>query len=128
MEPQFWLDSWRKGGSCTSFHRPDVHPYVIRHAPPDFLAGKRVLVPLCGKAVDLLWFQRHAAQVVGVELCELAVQQFFAENAAPNERRGDRFETERLTLICRDIFALGPAEIGPVQFVNTVQYDPVMDT
>jgi thiopurine S-methyltransferase len=161
MEPHFWLDSWRKGGSCTSFHRPDVHPYVIRHAPPDFLAGKRVLVPLCGKAIDLLRFQRHAAHVVGVELCELAVQQFFAENAAPHEHRGDRFETERLTLICRDIFALGPAEIGPVdfvydraalvalplpmrlryvakideltrrgtvQFVNTVQYDPVMDT
>jgi thiopurine S-methyltransferase len=161
MERQFWVDSWLEGGSRTSFHRPDIHPYVIKHATPAFLAGKRVLVPLCGKTNDLLWFQQHAAHVTGVELSELAVQQFFAENRMTFERRGNRYEAERLTILCEDMFDLGPAEIGPVdfvydraalvalplpmrlryvakldeltrrgtvQFVNTVQYDPVLDT
>jgi thiopurine S-methyltransferase len=161
MQPQFWVESWIKGGSCTSFHRPDIHPYVIRHATPSFLAGKRVLVPLCGKTKDLLWFQQHAEHVVGIELSDIAVQQFFAENPMPFERRGNHFEAERLTIICADMFELGPDELGPVgfiydraslvalplpmrlryvakvdelsrrgtvQFVNTVQYDPVMET
>jgi thiopurine S-methyltransferase len=161
VERQFWVESWLKGGSCTSFHRPDIHPYVIKHAPPAFLAGRRVLVPLCGKTNDLLWFQQHAEHVTGVELSDLAVHQFFAENRTPFERHGNRYEAERLTILCEDMFDLGPAEIGPVdfvydraalvalplpmrlryvakldeltrrgtvQFVNTVQYDPVMDT
>jgi len=161
MKPQFWIESWQKGGSCTSFHRPNIHHYLATHAPPELLAGKRVLVPLCGKTKDLLWFQRHAAHVVGVELSELAVRQFFRENPMAVECHGHRFEAERLTLLCADLFTLGPAEIGPIdfvydraalvalplplrrrylakldeltrrgtiQFVNTVQYDPVMDT
>jgi thiopurine S-methyltransferase len=161
MEPQFWIDSWAKGGSCTSFHRPDIHPYVVKYLTPGFLAGKRVLVPLCGKTVDLLWFRQHAAHVVGVELCERAVRRFLDEQAISYVRLGNRFEAERLTLICQDIFTLGPAEIGPVdfvydraalvalplpmrlryvvkidelttcgavQFVNTVQYHPILDT
>ena len=61
MEPQFWIHSWERGGSCISFHRPDIHPYVVKYVTPGFLAGKRVLVPLCGKTVDLLWFRQHAA-------------------------------------------------------------------
>jgi thiopurine S-methyltransferase len=161
VEPQFWIDSWARGGSCTSFHRRGVHPYVVKHATPGFLAGKRVLVPMCGKADDMLWFREHAEHVVGVELAELAVRQFFAENSLPFERRGDRFEAERLTIHRRDVFDLGAAEIGrvdfvydraalvalplplrlryvakvdeltrrgTVQFVNTVQYDPALDT
>ena len=117
MDQQFWTNSWAKGESCTSFHRPDIHPYVIKHLAPDFLAGKRVLVPLCGKTVDLLWFRQHAAHVIGVELCELAVRQFFDEQAIDYVRSHGRFEAERLTLICRDIFTLGFNELGPVDFV-----------
>ena len=161
MEPQFWIDSWAKGGSCTSFHRHDIHPYVIKYATPEFLAGKHVLVPLCGKTKDMLWFRQHAEHVVGIELAETAVQQFFAENSLPFERRGNRFEAERLTIFCHDMFDLGAADLGrtdlvydraslvalplamrlryvakideltwrgTVQFINTVQYDPVLDT
>jgi thiopurine S-methyltransferase len=117
METQYWMDSWERGGRCTSFHRSGVHPYVAEHCPPDFLAGKRVLVPLCGKTLDLLWFRAHAAHVVGVELCPLAVEQFFAENGVPFRREGDRFEAERLTILVRDILTLDPREVGTFDLV-----------
>ena len=117
MEAQFWLESWERGGTCTSFHRPDVHPYLPRHCPPDFLRGKRVLVPLCGKSNDMLYLREHAAEVVGVELSGVAVEQFFAETGLAHERRGDRYEAERLTILCRDIFALSPAAVGTFDLV-----------
>lgn len=117
MEPQFWIGSWERGGTCTSFHRPEVHPYVMSHCPPASLAGKRVLVPLCGKSVDMLWFREHAAHVVGVELSGIAIDQFLAENRIAAARHGDRFEAERLTLLRRDLFDLDPAELGTFDLV-----------
>jgi thiopurine S-methyltransferase len=117
MEAQFWIDSWHIGGSKTSFHRRDIHPYLSKHLPPATLQGKRVLVPLCGKTLDLLYFRDHAAHVIGVELVETAVQQFFAEHNLPFVKRGNRYEAERLTLICGDFFALTPADVGPLDLI-----------
>jgi len=77
MEKQFWVTSWELEGHHTSFHRKDVHPYVTRHLPPATLRDKCVFVPLCGKTLDLLYFRQYAHQVVGVELVEKAVLQFF---------------------------------------------------
>ncbi|MCE7986492.1 MAG: thiopurine S-methyltransferase [Caldilinea sp. CFX5] len=114
MEAQFWIDSWHIGGAKTSFHRRDIHPYLYKHLPPATLQGKRVLAPLCGKTLDLLYFRDHAAHVIGVELVEMAVQQFFAEHDLPFVQRGNRYEAERLTLICGDFFALTPADVGPL--------------
>ena len=39
-----------------------------------------VFVPLCGKSVDMLWFAKQGLDVIGIELSEIAVTQFFAEN------------------------------------------------
>lgn len=117
MEAQFWIDSWHIGGAKTSFHRRDIHPYLLKHFPPATLAGKRVLVPLCGKTLDLLYFREHAAQVIGVELVEMAVQQFFAEHDLPFVQWGNRYEAQRLTLICGDFFALTPADVGPLDLI-----------
>jgi thiopurine S-methyltransferase len=117
MEPQFWIDSWNLGGSKTSFHRRDIHPYVLEHLPPSALRGKRVLVPLCGKTLDMAYFREHAAHVIGVELVEQAVLQFFAEQSLPFTRWGNRFEAERLTLVCGDFFSLTPEDTGRLDLV-----------
>jgi hypothetical protein len=117
MEAQFWIDSWHIGGYKTSFHRRDIHPYLTKHFPPATLHGKRVLVPLCGKTLDLLYFQDHASHIIGVELVEQAVQQFFAEHNLPFVQRGNRYEAERLTLICGDFFALTSADVGPIDLI-----------
>src|SRR5579859_4822434 len=98
MEPEFWYRSWQEEGSKTSFHRKDIHPYVQKQAGPDVLQGKQVLVPLCGKTLDLMWFRTHASHVTGVELVEKAVLQFFREqNLIPTRRTSWCYEAERLT-------------------------------
>ena len=39
MDASFWLDSWNEGGTKTSFHRRDVHPFAQQYLPPEDLAG-----------------------------------------------------------------------------------------
>ena len=85
--------------------------------PARFLAGKRVLVPLCGKTIDLLWFRSHAAHVVGVELCEFAVRQFFDEQAIclraePRPLRGRPADAD-----LPGHLHSRPDDLGPLDFV-----------
>ncbi|MDH5327201.1 MAG: thiopurine S-methyltransferase [Gammaproteobacteria bacterium] len=117
MDRKFWFDSWDEGGFKTSFHRPDVHRYILQYLTPEFLKGKRVLVPLCGKSVDLVYFSAHAEHVIGVELVEKAVIQFFQEQNMPYVRQGDNFLASGLTLLCRDFFDLTTEDIGAIDLI-----------
>ena len=73
-----WLTRWREGR--IQFHVDTVNPildrYVDRLLPEGF---GRVLVPLCGKSVDLGWLDEQGHEVVGVELAEKAVEDLFKE-------------------------------------------------
>lgn len=69
-----WLRRWAEGN--IGFHRHDVHPALAKHWQPD---RGTVLVPLCGKSVDLRWLAERGHTVVGVELAERAIADFFAE-------------------------------------------------
>ncbi|MEZ4904813.1 MAG: hypothetical protein R2822_25215 [Spirosomataceae bacterium] len=70
MEAKFWFDSWDKGGFYTSFHRKDIHPFVLNHLTPEELTGKTILVPLCGKSLDMMYLATFAEKVIGVEIVE----------------------------------------------------------
>ncbi|WP_424186325.1 thiopurine S-methyltransferase [Actinokineospora sp. G85] len=118
MKPDFWFDSWRAGGAKTSFHLPTVHRHARHLAESGLLAGARVLIPLCGKTKDLVFFAEHAREVVGVELVSAAVEQFFAENGltAVEESPGV-FRAGNIVLRNQDLFALTAEEVGPVDVV-----------
>lgn len=117
MEPEFWFDSWESGGTKTSFHVKEFHRHVMAHTPADALAGKRVLVPLCGKTHDLLWFAEHAAEVIGIELVPKAIEQFFTENDRPFERHGNRFRSGNIEILNADILTVSAQEIGKFDIV-----------
>jgi thiopurine S-methyltransferase len=117
MEQEFWLASWEEGGRKTSFHRRDVHPYILKYLPSHQLKGKRVLVPLCGKSVDLIYFAQHAEAVIGVELAEKAVHQFFIEQALPYTRVGNRYSSGNLTIFQGDFFAQSLVQLGTIDLV-----------
>jgi len=70
-----WLERWQEGR--IGWHEPEGNTSLQKHW---LTSGKRVLVPLCGKTPDLIWLERQGNEVVGVELSELAIQAFFAEN------------------------------------------------
>lgn len=117
MNPEFWRERWQTGQ--IGFHGETVHQDLIRDGErwlgPE---PQRVLVPLCGKSLDLAWLAERA-EVLGVELVEGAIAAFFAERGLTPERRPagpyeawSAPELPGLTLLCGDIFELGalPAE------------------
>lgn len=79
MNPEFWKNAWQK--SQTNFTQKKPNSMLMQYfkALNTFKNG-RVFVPLCGKSVDMLWFTSQGFNVIGVELSEIAVTQFFAEN------------------------------------------------
>lgn len=122
MEKEDWLARWREGH--TGWHQGEVTPLLLQHwaalrVPP----GARVLVPLCGKTLDLQWLAGQGHEVLGVELSELAVQQFFAEAGLQPERRiapyGVHYRAGRVEVIVGDVFGV-PA---PVLASCTAVYD-----
>jgi thiopurine S-methyltransferase len=109
MEPKFWQERWAR--NQIGFHLPEVNPYLQRHWPQLALAqGAQVLVPLCGKSLDLMWLASHGLRVLGVELSEQAVKAFFSEqNLVPRiTRRGvfSVYQTDLIEVWCGDFFAL----------------------
>lgn len=111
MEPSFWLDRWQKGE--IGFHAEAVQPALIKHWPAlGVPEGARVLVPLCGKSLDMLWLAQQGLHVVGVELSAIAVRDFFAGHGiTPQVREQGGFEVssaDAIELWCGDFFALDP--------------------
>jgi thiopurine S-methyltransferase len=115
MQAEFWLQRWREGQ--TGFHRDQPMPLLVRHWPSLALpTDSRVLVPLCGKTLDMPWLAAQGHRVLGVELSPLAIEQFFAEQRLTPERHesalGVHHVAGRIEIIQGDVFALDDATLG----------------
>jgi len=85
MEEDFWHQRWREGR--IEFHRDEVNPRLREGLPAlGLAAGARVLVPLCGKSLDLGWFADQGLRPLGVELSPIACAAVFAERGIEPER------------------------------------------
>jgi thiopurine S-methyltransferase len=118
MQSDFWRDRWREGK--IGFHEGKPNDFLQRYGAR--LAGcRRVLVPLCGKSDDLAYLAAQGHEVVGVELVEEAVKQFFVEHAiAPEVTRREPFAVYRanaLTIFAGDFFATTAELIGPIEAI-----------
>lgn len=117
MDADFWLQRWQEGQ--TGFHRGEVMPLLEKHWPSLRLAeGGRVLVPLCGKSLDMHWLAAQGHRVLGVELSSLAVEQFFEEAglepARHTTRYGEHFTAGPIEIILGDAFGLDAALLADV--------------
>jgi thiopurine S-methyltransferase len=115
MQAEFWLQRWREGR--TGFHHERPMPLLLEHWPS--LAspkGSRVLVPLCGKTLDMPWLAAQGHRVLGVELSPLAVAQFFAEHGLVPERHdspmGVHHVAGDIEIIQGDVFGLDDATLA----------------
>jgi thiopurine S-methyltransferase len=72
-----WLGRWQQGR--IGWHQAEGNPYLQRYWPR-LEQGSTVLVPLCGKSVDMVWLAEQGLNVRGIELSEIAILDFFAEN------------------------------------------------
>ncbi|MNP40406.1 Thiopurine S-methyltransferase [compost metagenome] len=94
-----------------------MNPYLQTYWPQLQLApGSRVLVPLCGKSLDLAWLAGQGHRVLGVELSRRAVEDFFREHGLEAEvRQQGAFEVWRsgdVQLWCGDFFALRAEDVA----------------
>jgi len=116
MDEQFWLDRWREGK--IGFHEGTVNEFLARHVGR-LGASKRILVPLCGKTLDLTFLAGLGHTVVGVEWVEDAARQFFAD-AAPTVTRQSahvRYSAGDVTILVGDFFATTPDLVGPMDAI-----------
>ncbi|WP_459616595.1 thiopurine S-methyltransferase [Bordetella sp. 2513F-2] len=115
MEAEFWLERWRDGR--TNFHQARVTPLLAKYWPTLQLPRTaRVLVPLCGKSLDMMWLAGQGHPVLGVELSELAVTQFYEEQGlAPTRREsamGVHYAAGNIEILCGDIHDLDDATLA----------------
>lgn len=116
MERAFWEDRWREGR--IGFHEGAPNAWLVEHVAVLGITPerRRVLVPLCGKSVDLAFLAAHGAEVVGVELVEAAARAFFEEASLPAARTVDgalvRYEAAGVEIVVGDFFDLGPEDVG----------------
>lgn len=97
MEAKFWLERWKEGR--IGFHEGEVNRYLTRWWPELGLADDaRVLVPLCGKAHDMLWLVDRGHSVLGVDLAGKALDEFGSEHGP----------VDGLTLLHSDLFTVDP--------------------
>ncbi|WP_367372449.1 thiopurine S-methyltransferase [Pseudomonas lini] len=115
MQPEFWHKRW--ASNQIGFHLPEVNPYLQRFWPALSLEkGARVLVPLCGKSLDLLWLAHLGHEVLGIELSEKAVEDFFSEHQFdPDVSEQGPFKVYRagsIELWCGDFFELTAGDVA----------------
>ena len=76
---EFWHNRWKT--QQIGWHRAIYNDLLLKHWPSiNAPEGGQVLVPLCGKSLDMLWLAEQGYNVVGLEMVEQAVQAFFEEN------------------------------------------------
>lgn len=112
MNPDFWLSKWQKGE--TGFHSNEPHPYLTEFWS-QMPVCQRAFVPLCGKSLDMGWLREQSLAVLGVELSELAVKDFFqSANLQPTiNQQGvlQSWKADDIEILCGDFFALTPADV-----------------
>ena len=100
-----WLERWREGR--IGWHEEGGNASLKKHWKA---SGRRVLVPMCGKTVDMLWLEEQGNSVVGVELSDIAARAFFEENDLQYTIREGTLPAytalgRDITIFCGDLFA-----------------------
>ena len=120
MEHDFWHERWQS--NQLGFHQEATNARLMAFWPRlNLSAGSTVLVPLCGKSLDMLWLEAQGHKIVGIELSQIAVDAFFAENnlEVSSETVGE-FNVSRagqIEIWCGDFFKFDPALIGAANAV-----------
>ncbi|GAB6039626.1 thiopurine S-methyltransferase [Endothiovibrio diazotrophicus] len=116
-----WLKMWRDNRTA-EFHQTTVNPLLARYWHGQKLKrGSRILVPLCGKSLDMLWLAEQGYRVIGIELSPVAVKAFFDENRlkVKKTRNGKftRWQSGAIVIWCGDFFSLQRDRLGHIDSV-----------
>jgi len=120
MEIKDWEERWRQGRR--GWHQEAPNKLLLKYGPAAL--GKppgRVLVPLCGKSLDLLWLEEQGFWVLGVEAAGMALREFHQEHdrqvAVREEGPFKIHQSGRITLVEGDFLALPDGLLGQVDAI-----------
>ncbi|MEB4590795.1 thiopurine S-methyltransferase [Candidatus Thiothrix sp. Deng01] len=121
QDNSLWLQMWRDDRT-EDFHQTAVNPLLIQYWHSQKLKrSSRILVPLCGKSLDMLWLAEQGHTVVGIELSPIAVKAFFNENClkAKKTRNGNFtcWQSGTIIIWCGDFFSLRKHQLGHIDSV-----------
>ena len=117
MKASFWHERWEQ--NRTGFQQDAVNGYLETHwSRVGVSTESYILVPLCGKSLDMMWLWDQGHLVLGVELSPVAVQTFFEENGLEVQKREQggfmRSEADGIALLCGDFFDLTTEDVKGV--------------
>ena len=117
MDKAFWEQRWQNRD--IAFHQPHVHEQLKQLWPLLNLPRESaVFVPMAGKSRDMIWLATQGHRIIGVELSDIAVREFFTEGGQTPARTSEgRFEISSagpFSLYCGDFFDLRPEALSDV--------------
>lgn len=120
VDKAFWVDRWAKGD--IGFHRDTPHPSLsAQWSSLNLKRNATVFVPLCGKSHDMIWLAEKGHFVIGVELAQKAIEDFFehlqVEPTITKIQQFTVFESGPYRLFCGDIFSSKPQHMVSVDAV-----------
>lgn len=114
LNANYWKGRWERDE--IGWHQKEPEEDLVQYFSD--IAPTRVLVPLCGKSLDLAWLASRGHEVIGVELSEIACAAFFSEQQlVPQITSTAGFKVYsygRYTLYCGSFFELTPQLLGTV--------------
>lgn len=113
MDKQFWIDKWLNNN--IGFHQAEINPSLQKYwSRLQIKPSEKVFFPLCGKSKDMHWVALKGHAVVGVELSELAIKDFFFEANLQAHKDGDCFESGLYKIYCQDFFSMTSKQLQDV--------------
>ena len=108
VDDAFWHSKWEQ--NQLGFHQEKVNSRLVKYWPLlNAPAHGKAFVPLCGKSLDMCWLAEQQP-VLGNELSDIAVRDFFSENTlTPHVTTDGDFSLYRannIEVLCGDFFDL----------------------
>ena len=115
-----WLEFWEK-------NEINWHSDVVTQELEEYLGllklepGDKVFFPLCGKSLDMTYILNQGFSVIGVELSEIGIKQFFHENGLDftisSVGEFDLYSAKNIEIYCGDFFSLTSKHLCDVKAV-----------
>jgi thiopurine S-methyltransferase len=120
MELSYWQARWQN--DKTGWHMQQVYPHLKTYWPKlNLTEGATVLIPLCGKTLDMRWLQKRNLNVIGVELSTKAVETFFRTHQLSFKKKKygsfSYFEGENISIWNGDFFKLEADELPAIDAI-----------
>ena len=104
-----WISRWES--NRIGWHAEQVNRHLNKYLDRFELSfGESVFVPLCGKTNDMQFLLEKNIKVIGVEMSNIAIEQFFSENnldySVSDLGQFVLYEGDGIKLYCGDFFDL----------------------